>query len=134
MNKVGMVHTLNSQNTLARVNVGGGRDKLMLVSAFAIALCTTASISDSLWRALAGFTTGSYDDMLAEIGGGEFFTTFVLFIGVGGIGVPWVIVTAALLDREANAQKQTHQGADGGNANAPNTTDTPKSAKTIKGE
>lgn len=64
------------------------------------------SILTSLWWAVASFTTVGYGDMVPITPGGQVFTTFVLFIGLGIIAVPAAIVTTALLEAETNIRKK----------------------------
>ncbi len=89
------------------------------------------SIPDSLWWAVASFTTVGYGDMFPVTAGGKIFTTVVLFIGLGVIAVPSAIVTAALLESETNIQRRIREAAENGDDRD---TDTSKSAQTIKGE
>lgn len=89
------------------------------------------SIPDSLWWAVASFTTVGYGDMFPVTAGGKIFTTIVLFIGLGVIAVPSAIVTAALLESETNIQRRIREAAENGDDRD---TDTSKSAQTIKGE
>ncbi|MDE9451237.1 ion transporter [Aliiroseovarius sp. Z3] len=89
------------------------------------------SIPDSLWWAVASFTTVGYGDMFPITPGGKIFTTFVLFIGLGVIAVPSAIVTAALLESETNIQRRIREAAEnGGDSEKENT----KPAQSIKGE
>ncbi len=89
------------------------------------------SIPDSLWWAVASFTTVGYGDMFPITPGGKIFTTFVLFIGLGVIAVPSAIVTAALLESETNIQRRIREAAENG---GDRDDETSESAQTIKGE
>lgn len=91
-----------------------------------------SSIPNSLWWAVASFTTVGYGDMFPITPGGRIFTTFVLFIGLGVIAVPSAIVTAALLESETNIQRRIREDAENGDDD--HDTNTLKSAQTIKGE
>lgn len=68
-----------------------------------------SSIPNSLWWAVASFTTVGYGDMFPITPGGRIFTTFVLFIGLGVIAVPSAIVTTALLESETNVQRRIRE-------------------------
>ncbi|MCK0137644.1 ion transporter [Aliiroseovarius sp. F47248L] len=92
-----------------------------------------SSIPNSLWWAVASFTTVGYGDMFPITPGGRIFTTFVLFIGLGVIAVPSAIVTAALLESETNIQRRIRENAENGDEDEPET-ENPKSAQSIKGE
>lgn len=65
-----------------------------------------SSIPQSLWWAVASFTTVGYGDMVPITNGGRIFTTFVLFLGLGVIAVPSAIITTALLDSDSKIQKK----------------------------
>lgn len=87
------------------------------------------SIPESIWWAVASFTTVGYGDMVPITTGGRIFTTIVLFIGLGVIAVPSAIITAALLEAETNIQKKLAESdveAEKGNNS--------KTAKTTKGD
>lgn len=90
-----------------------------------------ASIPDSLWWAVASFTTVGYGDMFPITPGGKIFTTIVLFIGLGVIAVPSAIVTAALLESETNIQRRIREAAE---STDDRENEKPKSAQSIKGE
>ncbi|MBS9715765.1 ion transporter [Pseudohalocynthiibacter aestuariivivens] len=59
-----------------------------------------SSIPQSLWWAVASFTTVGYGDLFPITTGGRIFTSFVLFIGLGIVAVPSAIITAALLETQ----------------------------------
>lgn len=88
-----------------------------------------SSIPNSLWWAVASFTTVGYGDMFPITPGGRIFTTFVLFIGLGVIAVPSAIITAALLESGSNDKKNLANLAD----EADNTNQT-KTAQSTEGE
>lgn len=64
------------------------------------------SIPESMWWAVATFTTVGYGDMVPVTAGGRIFTTFVLFLGLGIIAVPAAIVTTALLESEHSLRRR----------------------------
>ncbi|MCK0141841.1 ion transporter [Aliiroseovarius sp. F20344] len=76
-----------------------------------------SSIPNSLWWAVASFTTVGYGDMFPITPGGRIFTTFVLFIGLGVIAVPSAIVTTALLESETNIQRRIREARENGEEN-----------------
>lgn len=55
-----------------------------------------SSIPDSLWWAVVTLTTVGYGDMYPVTTGGRFFTTVILFVGLGLVAVPAGIVSSAL--------------------------------------
>ena len=55
-----------------------------------------SSIPDSLWWAVVTLTTVGYGDMYPVTAGGRFFTTIILFVGLGLVAVPAGIVSSAL--------------------------------------
>ena len=55
-----------------------------------------SSIMDSLWWAVVTLTTVGYGDMYPVTAGGRFFTTVILFVGLGLVAVPAGIVSSAL--------------------------------------
>ncbi|WP_166416972.1 ion transporter [Cochlodiniinecator piscidefendens] len=59
-----------------------------------------SSIPESLWWAVASFTTVGYGDLYPITMGGRIFTSIVLFIGLGIVAVPSAIITAALLETQ----------------------------------
>lgn len=87
------------------------------------------SIPQSLWWAVASFTTVGYGDMVPITNGGRIFTTFVLFLGLGVIAVPSAIITTALLEADNNIQKKLANSAS--DAEKENKT---KTAQSTKGE
>lgn len=65
------------------------------------------SIPESLWWAVASFTTVGYGDMVPITTGGRFFTSIVLFIGLGIVAVPSAIITTALLETQTTVRPLT---------------------------
>ena len=57
-----------------------------------------SSIFDSMWWAVATLTTVGYGDVYPITVGGKIFTTFMLLIGLGIVGIPAGIVAAALTE------------------------------------
>jgi voltage-gated potassium channel len=57
-----------------------------------------SSIFDSMWWAVATLTTVGYGDVYPVTVGGKIFTTFMLLIGLGIVGIPAGIVAAALTE------------------------------------
>lgn len=57
-----------------------------------------SSIPESLWWAIATFTTVGYGDVYPITAGGRIFTGIVMLIGIGIIAVPAGLVTAALTE------------------------------------
>lgn len=57
-----------------------------------------SSIPESLWWAIATFTTVGYGDVYPITAGGRIFTGVVMLIGIGIIAVPAGLVTAALTE------------------------------------
>lgn len=87
-----------------------------------------SSIPNSLWWAVASFTTVGYGDMFPITPGGRIFTTFVLFIGLGVIAVPSAIITTALLESETNIQRRLREARENGEK------DNQETAQSTKGE
>jgi voltage-gated potassium channel len=56
------------------------------------------SIFDSMWWAVATLTTVGYGDVYPITVGGKIFTTFMLLVGLGIVGIPAGIVAAALTE------------------------------------
>jgi len=56
------------------------------------------SIFDSMWWAVATLTTVGYGDVYPITVGGKIFTTVMLLIGLGIVGIPAGIVAAALTE------------------------------------
>lgn len=66
-----------------------------------------SSIPDSLWWAIVTLTTVGYGDMYPITAGGRFFTTIILFVGLGLVAVPAGIVSSALSEaRKINAEQK----------------------------
>ena len=67
-----------------------------------------ASIFDSMWWSVATLTTVGYGDVYPITVGGKIFTTITLLIGLGVVGIPAGIVSAALsqVNLEENAAKK----------------------------
>lgn len=66
-----------------------------------------SSIPDSLWWAIVTLTTVGYGDMYPITAGGRFFTTIILFVGLGLVAVPAGIVSSALSEaRKINDEKK----------------------------
>ena len=57
-----------------------------------------SSIFDCLWWAVATLTTVGYGDMFPITTGGRFFTTIIVFIGLGIIAVPTGLFANSLND------------------------------------
>jgi voltage-gated potassium channel len=57
-----------------------------------------SSIFDSMWWAVATLTTVGYGDVYPVTVGGKIFTTFMLLVGLGIVGIPAGIVAAALTE------------------------------------
>jgi voltage-gated potassium channel len=55
-----------------------------------------SSIFDSMWWAVATLTTVGYGDVYPVTVGGKIFTTIILLIGLGIVGIPAGIVASAL--------------------------------------
>ena len=67
-----------------------------------------SSIPDSLWWAVVTLTTVGYGDMYPVTTGGRFFTTVILFVGLGLVAVPAGIVSSALSEaRKLQAEDST---------------------------
>ncbi len=60
------------------------------------------SIFDSMWWAVATLTTVGYGDIYPVTVGGKIFTTLMLLIGLGIVGIPAGIVAAALSEVNKN--------------------------------
>ena len=56
------------------------------------------SIFDSMWWAVATLTTVGYGDVYPITIGGKIFTTLILIIGLGVVGVPAGIIAAAFTE------------------------------------
>lgn len=67
------------------------------------------SIPDSLWWAIVTLTTVGYGDMYPVTAGGRFFTTIILFVGLGLVAVPAGIVSSALSEARKINDEQKHQ-------------------------
>ena len=68
-----------------------------------------SSIPDSLWWAIVTLTTVGYGDMYPITGGGRFFTTIILFVGLGLVAVPAGIVSSALSEARKINDEQKNQ-------------------------
>lgn len=68
-----------------------------------------SSIPDSLWWAIVTLTTVGYGDMYPITAGGRFFTTMILFVGLGLVAVPAGIVSSALSEARKINDKQKNQ-------------------------
>ncbi len=68
-----------------------------------------ASIPQSLWWAVASFTTVGYGDLYPITMGGRLFASIVLFIGLGIVAVPSAIITAALMDTKGDGAGDTSE-------------------------
>jgi len=68
-----------------------------------------SSIPDSLWWAIVTLTTVGYGDMYPITAGGRFFTTIILFVGLGLVAVPAGIVSSALSEARKINDEQKNQ-------------------------
>jgi len=68
-----------------------------------------SSIPDSLWWAIVTLTTVGYGDMYPITAGGRFFTTIILFVGLGLVAVPAGIVSSALSEARKINDEQNDQ-------------------------
>ena len=68
-----------------------------------------SSIPDSLWWAIVTLTTVGYGDMYPITAGGRFFTTIILFVGLGLVAVPAGIVSSALSEARKINDEQKKQ-------------------------
>lgn len=66
-----------------------------------------SSIPQSLWWAVASFTTVGYGDLYPITTGGRIFTSLVLFIGLGIVAVPSAIITTALVETQGTGLRDT---------------------------
>ena len=66
------------------------------------------SIPDSLWWAVVTLTTVGYGDMYPITTGGRFFTTVILFVGLGLVAVPAGIISSSL--SEARRLNDSREG------------------------
>ena len=66
-----------------------------------------SSIPQSLWWAVASFTTVGYGDLYPITTGGRIFTSLVLFIGLGIVAVPSAIITTALVETQGTGLHDT---------------------------
>jgi len=57
-----------------------------------------SSIFDSMWWAVATLTTVGYGDVYPITAGGKIFTTVMLLIGLGVVGIPAGIISSALTE------------------------------------
>ena len=67
------------------------------------------SIPDSLWWAIVTLTTVGYGDMYPVTTGGRFFTTIILFVGLGLVAVPAGIVSSALSEARKISEEQNSE-------------------------
>jgi len=63
-----------------------------------------SSIFDSMWWAVATLTTVGYGDIYPITVGGKIFTTIMLLVGLGIVGIPAGIVAAALSKVKEDSQ------------------------------
>ena len=68
-----------------------------------------SSIPDSLWWAIVTLTTVGYGDMYPITAGGRFFTTIILFVGLGLVAVPAGIISSALSEARKISNEQNIQ-------------------------
>ena len=68
-----------------------------------------SSIPDSLWWAIVTLTTVGYGDMYPITAGGRFFTTLILFVGLGLVAVPAGIISSALSEARKINDEQNDQ-------------------------
>lgn len=68
-----------------------------------------SSIPESLWWAIATFTTVGYGDVYPITVGGRIFTGVIMLIGIGIIAVPAGLVTAALTEAAPTDQILTKE-------------------------
>ena len=61
-----------------------------------------ASVFDSMWWSVATLTTVGYGDVYPITIGGKIFTTMVLLIGLGVVGIPAGIIASALTQVNKN--------------------------------
>lgn len=64
------------------------------------------SIFDSMWWAVATLTTVGYGDVYPITVGGKIFTTIILLIGLGIVGIPAGIVASALSEVNKNNEDE----------------------------
>ena len=76
---------------------------LMYVSSVGIYYCehdaqpeAFSSVFDSMWWAVATFTTVGYGDVYPITVGGRLFTFFMLILGLGVVAVPPALLASAL--------------------------------------
>jgi len=65
-----------------------------------------ASIFDAMWWAVATLTTVGYGDIYPITIGGKIFTTIMLLIGLGIVGIPAGIVASALTEVNKEEDKE----------------------------
>ncbi len=64
------------------------------------------SVFHSMWWAVATLTTVGYGDIYPITLGGRIFTTFMLLIGLGIVGIPAGIIASALTEINENEKKK----------------------------
>ena len=66
------------------------------------------SVFDSMWWAVATLTTVGYGDVYPITVGGKIFTTIILLLGLGIVGIPAGIVASALseVNKEERLRKK----------------------------
>ena len=72
------------------------------------------SIFDSMWWAVATLTTVGYGDVYPITAGGKIFTTAMLLIGLGVVGVPAGIIASALTDVREEEKRGDRKSGDEG--------------------
>ena len=70
------------------------------------------SIFDSMWWAVATLTTVGYGDVYPVTVGGKIFTTLILILGLGVVGVPAGIIAAAFTELGMDDDKKNETKSD----------------------